>query len=80
MNAEIMLGIQSGPTLNYADEYAAVNKRINELSTALAAEARNQGFQSEALPASVRTDKVNITGHNCGICAAVCPYGLKRLK
>jgi len=62
MNPEIMLSIRSGPNRKYADEYAEVNNRINELSTSLAAEVRNRGFQSEALPASVRTDTVNIKG------------------
>ena len=62
MNPEIMLSIRNGPNRKYADEYAAVNNRINRLSTALAAEARKRDFQSKALPASVRTDTVNIKG------------------
>jgi len=62
MNPEIMLSIRNGPNRKYADEYARVNNRINELSTALATEFRNRGFQAQALPASVRTDTVNIRG------------------
>ncbi len=62
MNPEIMSGIQNGPNQKYADEYAGVNNRINELSAALEAEVRKRGFQSEALPASVRSDTVNIKG------------------
>ena len=62
MNQEIMFSIQSGPNWKYADEYAEVNQRINELSEALAAEIGNQGFQAEALPASVRTDMENMAG------------------
>ena len=57
-----MFSIRSGPNPEYADEYAGVNRRINDLSTALAAEIGNRGFQSEALPASERTDTVNIKG------------------
>jgi epoxyqueuosine reductase len=62
MNPEIMASIQNGPNRKYADEYAGVNQRINELSSALAAEIVEKGFQSEPLAASVRTDMVNIKG------------------
>ncbi|MDM8549891.1 4Fe-4S double cluster binding domain-containing protein [Desulfobacterales bacterium HSG2] len=62
MNPKIMVSIRKGPNQEYADEYAGVNNRINELSAALAAEIRERGFQSEPLAASVRTDTVNIRG------------------
>lgn len=62
MNPDIMFSIRSGPNRKYADEYAAVNSRINELSAVLGAEIRSRGFQSLALPASVRSDTVNIKG------------------
>jgi epoxyqueuosine reductase len=62
LKPEIMLSILNGPNQKYADEYAGMNKRINELSTTLAAEIRERGFQSEPLAASVRTDKANIKG------------------
>ena len=32
MNPQIMVSIQNGPNQTYADEYARVNNRINELS------------------------------------------------
>lgn len=62
MNPETMAGIQSGPTQAYADEYASVNARINELSKALAAEIRTKGVRASALAASDRTDTVHIKG------------------
>lgn len=62
MNPEIMASIQNGPNQKYADEYAAVNNRINELSTALAIEIGKRGSQSKRLAASERTDTVNIKG------------------
>jgi epoxyqueuosine reductase len=62
MQPGIMLSILNGPNRKYADEYAVVNNRINALSTTLAAEIRERGFQSEPLAASVRTDMVNIKG------------------
>lgn len=62
MNPKIMAGIQNGPNQLYADEYAAVNYRINELSVALSAEIEDRGFRSKPLAASVRTDTVNIRG------------------
>jgi len=62
MNPHIMLSIQKGPNQAYADEYASVNNRINDLSETLASEIRARGFQAESLAASVRTDTVNIKG------------------
>ena len=62
MNPKIMAGIQNGPNQAYADEYARVNVLINALSIALSTEIRQKGYQSEPLPASVRTDSVNIKG------------------
>lgn len=62
MNPHIMAGIRNGPNQAYADEYAGVNRRINELAASLAAEIRNRGFRAKPLAASVRTDTVNIQG------------------
>jgi epoxyqueuosine reductase len=62
MNPLIMAGIRSGPNQPYADEYAEVNRHINELSAVLADEIRGDGFRSEALAASDRTDKAGIRG------------------
>ena len=62
LTPQIMAGIQGGPNQAYADEYARVNRRINALSRALAAEIEKRGFQALALAASERTDTVNIRG------------------
>jgi epoxyqueuosine reductase QueG len=62
MNPKIMSGIQKGPIQTYADEYARVNKLINELSVALAAEIKGRGHRAKALEASERTDTINIKG------------------
>jgi epoxyqueuosine reductase QueG len=62
MDPRIMVSIQDGPNQPYADEYARVNKHINELSIELSAELENKGFRSEPLAASARTDTVNIKG------------------
>jgi epoxyqueuosine reductase len=62
MNPQIMVSIQNGPNQTYADEYAKVNNRINELSGTLAAEIKVRGFRSKPLAASDRTDTVNIMG------------------
>ena len=62
MNPRIMVNIQKGPNQAYADEYARVNNRINELSEALAAEIKDRGFRSKPLAASDRTDTVNVKG------------------
>lgn len=62
MNPRIMGSIQNGPNQKYADEYARVNNRIDELSGALAAEIKARGFRAKPLAASDRTDTVNIKG------------------
>lgn len=62
MNPQIMVSISSGPNQQYADEYASVNKRINELSEALSVEIERRGHQSKPLAASDRSDAVNIKG------------------
>jgi epoxyqueuosine reductase QueG len=62
MKPQIMVSISTGPNQAYADEYAKVNNRINELSEALAAGVKIRGFRSQPLAASLRTDTVNIKG------------------
>jgi epoxyqueuosine reductase QueG len=62
MNPQIMASIQNGPNQAYADEYARVNDRINELSIALEREIKSRGFRSKLLAASDRTDKVAVKG------------------
>ena len=62
MNPHIMVTIQQGPNQAYADEYARVNDRLNELAKLLADAIISQGFQAAALAASERTDTVNIRG------------------
>ena len=62
MNPQIMAGIRNGPNQTYADEYARVNNRINELSGTLAAEIKGRGHRAQPLAASQRTDTINIKG------------------
>jgi epoxyqueuosine reductase len=62
MNPQIIVSIQNGPNQAYADEYARVNNRINELSVSLAATIKGKGFRAKALAASDRTDTLNIKG------------------
>jgi len=62
MNPHVMAGVRNGPNQAYADEYAEVNRLINERSRALAAEIKGRGFRAQALAASDRTDPVHIKG------------------
>jgi epoxyqueuosine reductase len=62
MSPQIMANIQHGPNQAYADEYASVNKRINELAAMLSSLLTNHSVRSRVLAASDRTDTVNITG------------------
>jgi epoxyqueuosine reductase len=58
----IMAGIQAGPTQAYADEYARVNQRLNEVAAGLAREIKSRGYRAQPLAASERTDAANIRG------------------
>ena len=62
MNPQIMVSVRNGPNQTYAEEYARVNNRINELSVALAAEIKGKGFRAKPLAASERTDVVHVRG------------------
>ncbi len=62
MNPLIMISIQKGPNEQYANEYAHVNRRINQLSEVLSSEFKVRGFRSKPLGVSDRTDKINIMG------------------
>jgi epoxyqueuosine reductase QueG len=62
MDPGIMASIKNGPNQAYADEYARVNERINELSRRLSGEIRSRGFIATPLDASERTDPINIKG------------------
>ena len=62
MSPQIMASIRQGPNQTYADEYACVNNRINEQASLLSSLFTDHGSSSRALPASDRTDTVNIRG------------------
>lgn len=62
MNPDIMAGIASGPTREYADEYVRINQRIDRLSSGLATELTARGFRSRPLPASKRSDPIALRG------------------
>jgi epoxyqueuosine reductase QueG len=62
MNPQIMAGIHKGPNQAYADEYARVNDRINDLAEMLTVEFKARGSRAQLLAASNRTDKNNIKG------------------
>jgi epoxyqueuosine reductase QueG len=62
INPQIMVSIQHGINRAYADEYAKVNNRINACSKEFETEIKDRGFRALALPASKRSDKINIKG------------------
>lgn len=47
----IMAGIRDGPNQAYSDEYARVNRCINDASAALAGAIASRGFRSQPLVA-----------------------------
>lgn len=62
VSPEIMAGVRNGPTPAYAAEYTRLNRRIDELSDALASAIRSAGFRAHALASSKRTDPVRLRG------------------
>jgi epoxyqueuosine reductase len=62
LNPQIMSGTKKGPNQPYADEYARVNRQIDELAARLAEEIIGRGFDAQPLAASERTDPINIRG------------------
>jgi epoxyqueuosine reductase len=62
MDPQVMASIRNGPNSAYADEYARVNRHINELSVALTTEIKTRGYRSLPLAASERTDTIRIRG------------------
>ncbi|MFO7686312.1 MAG: 4Fe-4S double cluster binding domain-containing protein [Desulfobacterales bacterium] len=62
MDPHVMVTIQQGPNRGYADAYARVNARIDEISLSLTAEIRKRGHRAHFLAASERTDIVHIKG------------------
>ncbi len=62
MDPHIMAGIRTGPNQPYADEYARVNRLINQTAAALASELRSRGRRALPLAASERTDPMKVRG------------------
>ena len=62
MDPRIMAEIRRGPNQRYADEYARVNARIDDLAAALVTEIQGRGFPAKALAASRRTDAIHFAG------------------
>lgn len=57
-----MADIRNGPTRVYADEYARLNRFINETAEELAVAIRKKGYRAQPLAASERTDTEGIKG------------------
>jgi len=62
MAPAIMASITHGPNQPYCDLYDQVNQRINGLAGELAGMIQAAGHRAWAVPASVRSDPVNIRG------------------
>jgi len=62
MEPGIMATVIAGPNQAYAELYARTNERLNELCGRLEAALKAADHQAWAVPASVRSDPVNIRG------------------
>ena len=62
MPPDIMGGIKNGPTRAYAQAYAEVNSRINEIASWLSNAMAEKEFRAHPLAASDRTDPIHIRG------------------
>ncbi|MCG8530035.1 MAG: hypothetical protein MI749_05155 [Desulfovibrionales bacterium] len=60
MDPKIMSGLTQGPTQEYADEYARINKRLQELSKSLEYEIHCRGARALVLAPSLPTTPANI--------------------
>ena len=62
MPPDVMAGIKNGPTRAYAQAYADVNGRINEIASWLSNAMAEKEFRAHPLAASDRTDPIHIRG------------------
>lgn len=62
MDPYIMAGLKYGPTREYAKLYESMNQEINTLAEQVEDLILNAGYDAWAVPASVRSDPVNIRG------------------
>lgn len=62
MDPYIMAGLKYGPTREYANLYESMNQKINALAESVEDLILNAGHDAWAVPASVRSDPVNIRG------------------
>ena len=62
MEPWVMNQLEDGPTDAYAVLYRQVNLRIDALAAEVARALERAGYQAWALPASIRSDPVNIRG------------------
>ncbi|MBU1274452.1 MAG: epoxyqueuosine reductase [Proteobacteria bacterium] len=62
MDPKVMTSIRQGPNQTYTDLYEATNQRLNRICARLQQLLAGAGRQAWAVPASVRSDPVNIRG------------------
>jgi epoxyqueuosine reductase len=62
LESSIVDSILSGPNQAYCDEYNDVNDRLDRIASHLEKEIRKKGYHALSIPASKRTDIVNIKG------------------
>jgi len=62
MDPYIMAGLKYGPTREYADLYESMNQKINIISERVEDVILDAGHDAWAVPASLRSDPVNIKG------------------
>lgn len=62
MEPVVMASIRQGPNQVYTELYESTNQRLNHICGDLQALLRGQGHRAWAVPASVRSDPVNIRG------------------
>lgn len=62
MEPQVMASIRQGPNQTYTELYEATNQRLNRICAAVQALLARAGHQAWAVPASVRSDPVNIRG------------------
>jgi epoxyqueuosine reductase QueG len=62
MDPKIMAGVEAGPTRSYAALYSHVNRRLDSLAGLIVSAIGEAGGRALAIPASLRSDAVNLKG------------------
>ncbi len=62
LNPTVVDSIANGPNQEYCEEYKAVNKQLDQVTARIIDEIKREGYRAAPIPASKRTDYVELRG------------------